>query len=183
MQSIQNNARHCFQACVSTAIWICCAVWFKSEQPSLSQTDSQFKSVALHRFAVKKFDCFLEWPLRVIARWPAGAQTWTLVKLKLCCLTNGLNRFYLPRNPRKICVEFEFFFSLLKTQKLRTSVSWYQPFPPWLLYSEAFPLLHQYWQPKTRMWRIHCIFLSLSDKKNLTNFSLEISFSHPEQPV
>ena len=42
---------------------------------------------------------------------------------------DGLQRFHLLRNPRIICVEFEFFssFCLLKTQKLRTAVSQYQP--------------------------------------------------------
>ena len=300
---------------VSTAIWSCCAVWFKSEQPPLSQTDNQFKSVALHNAqdwiqnmicsdalfsfrdqsmndwkieqsneycfgwshnlesSIKNFTSFhmknkasshclkftkhwifltlelkfhFTWKTKgAVTAWnihsiesfwllnksgspfpssepvaarrdcsrlgnslclclpihPAqvvpecspkssalillsknlivfwnslwewlpddqqGLKLGPLVKLKLCCLTHGLNRFYLPQNPRKICVEFEFFFSLLKTQKLRTAVSWYQHFDPRLLYSEAFPLLLQYWQPKTRMRRIHCIFLSLSDKK------------------
>ena len=34
------------------------------------------KSLAID-FAVKTFDCLLDWPLAVIARWPAGAWSWT----------------------------------------------------------------------------------------------------------
>ena len=36
-------------------------------------------------------------------------------------------KFYLLQNPRIICVEVEDFLGLLKTQKLTTTVSWYQP--------------------------------------------------------
>ena len=43
------------------------------------------------------------------------------LKLALCCLTNGLLRFYLLWNPRINCVEFEFILGPLKTPKLRKS--------------------------------------------------------------
>ena len=45
------------------------------------------------------------------------------LKLALCCLTNGLLRFYLLWNPRINCVEFEFILGPLKTPKLRKVVS------------------------------------------------------------
>ena len=51
-----------------------------------------------------------------------GTQTWTL-------LPDQWVVEVLLWSPKIICVEFEFFLGLLKTPKLRTAVSWYQP--PW----------------------------------------------------
>ena len=61
------------------------------------------------------------------------------LKLELCSLTNGLQRFYLLRKPRikfnKLC----WVWILFRTPKLRTAVSWYQPSPTRLLWGSLGP--------------------------------------------
>ena len=98
-----------------------------SSEPVAARSDVQLakampdrcpKSLAI-AFAVKTFDCLLARPSGAIARWPAGAwtwtQTWTLPPdqqvVKVCQL----------QNPRIIYAEFKFFLGLLKMPKLMAS--------------------------------------------------------------
>ena len=73
------------------------------------------------------------------------------LKLELFRLTNGLQRFYLLRKPRWICVEFEFFLGPLKRRNWEECQGDIKPHPPDCGQTLFNIVINQRWR---RTWKL-----------------------------